>query len=262
MSVRVEIEEAAAGRIARVVIDRPGRANALDSAALTALADAFETLAGDHALRVAVLMSAGERAFSGGADVAEMALLGPETARGFIGRIHRVSSAIRDLPVPVVARIQGACLGGAMEIAAACDLRVAAPAATFAMPEVRIGIPSVIEAALLPRLVGWGAAADLVLTGDPIDAAAAQRLGFVQRLAATADGLDAAVARAVDAILASGPAAIRRQKQLMRAWERLPLDAAIAAGIEAFVASWEGEEPRRMMDGFLAARRDGGLRPG
>lgn len=250
MTVRVTTEERAAGRVARLEIDRQTRANALDSATLSALADAFEAMAADTGLRCAVLASAGGRAFSGGADVAEMADLDAERAGPFIGRIHRVCRAIRDLPVPVVARIQGACLGGAMEIAAACDLRVASEAARFAMPEVRIGIPSVVEAALLPRLVGWGAAADLVLTGDAVDAAAAHRLGFVQRLVPVA-GLDAAVEAVLGAILASGPVAVRQQKRLLRAWERLPLDAAIEAGITAFVESWEGEEPRRMMAAAL-----------
>lgn len=253
-TIRVELEERAAGRVARVVVDRVARANALDSVALNGLVDAFADLATDTGLRVAVLMSAGAGAFSGGADMAEMARLDAETAGPFIGRIHRVCQAIRDLPVPVVARVQGACLGGAMEIAAACDLRVASTAARFAMPEVRIGIPSVVEAALLPRLVGWGAAADLVLTGDAIDADRAFRLGFVQRLAGP-EGLDAALALVVDAIAAAGPMAIRQQKQLMRAWERLPPDAAIGAGIEAFVESWEGDEPRRMMDAALARPR-------
>jgi enoyl-CoA hydratase len=251
MSVRVETGDDGRGRVARVVIDRRQRANALDSAALAALADAFEGLAADPALRAAVLLSAGDRAFSGGADVAEMADLDAARAGPFIARIHRVCRAIRDLPVPVVARIQGACLGGAMEIAAACDLRVASTAARFAMPEVRIGIPSVVEAALLPRLVGWGAAADLVLTGDAIDAARAHHLGFVQRLAPP-DGLDAAVDAVVRSIAISGPAAVRQQKRLLRAWERLPLDDAIAAGITAFVESWEGDEPQRMMAATLA----------
>lgn len=254
MTVRVEMEEHGAGRMARVVIDRPRRANALDTATLNGLIDIFADLAIDGELRVAVLTSAGSGAFSGGADVAEMAGLDAAGAGPFIGRIHRVCQAIRDLPVPVVARIQGACLGGAMEIAAACDLRVASAAARFAMPEVRIGIPSVVEAALLPRLVGWGAAADLVLTGEAIDADRAFRLGFVQRLA-DPDGLDAAVDRVTAAIVASGPAAIRQQKRLMRAWERLPPDAAIAAGIDMFVESWQGDEPRRMMEAALAVRR-------
>ncbi|BBK40537.1 enoyl-CoA hydratase [Allostella vacuolata] len=256
MTVRVEFDDRGEGRVARVVFDRTGRANALDSATLGELAVRFEELAGDAALRVAVLMSAGGGAFSGGADVAEMAGLDADRAGPFIGRIHRVCQAVRDLPVPVVARIQGPCIGGAMEIAAACDLRVASVAARFSMPEVRIGIPSVVEAALLPRLVGWGAAADLVLTGEAIDAAEAHRLGFVQRLAA-ADGLDAAVARVVDAIATSGPAAIRQQKRLLRLWEQLPLDAAVEAGAAMFVESWQGDEPGRMLAAALARRRPG-----
>ncbi|BBK29768.1 enoyl-CoA hydratase/carnithine racemase [Stella humosa] len=256
MTIRIENLAAGGGVVARVTIDRPRRANALDSATLEALAAGFERLAADPALRVAVLMSAGNGAFSGGADVGEMAGLDADRAGPFIGRIHRVCQAIARLPVPVVARIQGACLGGAMEIAAACDLRVASTDARFAMPEVLIGIPSVVEAALLPRLVGWGAAADLVLTGAAIDGAEAHRLGFIQRLAPP-DGLDDALARVVDAIAGAGPAAIRQQKRLMRAWQELPLAAAIDAGAAMFVESWQGDEPRRMMAAALKPRGAG-----
>src|SRR5438045_9453273 len=100
-----------------------------------------------------------------------MAALDKSSARGFIARLHAASAALRQLPVPVIARINGYCLGAGLEIAASCDLRVAADHSTFGMPEVRVGIPSVIEAALLPCLIGWGKAAELIYTGESVSAA-------------------------------------------------------------------------------------------
>src|SRR2546428_10149070 len=122
-----------------------------------------------------------------------MAGLDARSARDFITRIHRACNAVRRLPVPVVAQLHGAVIGAGLELAASCDLRIAADGTRFAMPEVRLGIPSVVEAALLPRLVGSGRAAWLVLTGEPIDAERAYDWGLVETLCA-ADGLDQTVA--------------------------------------------------------------------
>ena len=119
------------------------------------------------------------------------------------------------------------------------------------MPEVRVGMPSVIEAALLPRLVGWGQASRLLLLGENIDAAEARAIGLIEKAVPPAD-LDAAVEGWIDAILAAGGDAVRLQNALMRQWERLPLDAAIEAGIASFRASFSGEEPQRMLSSFLA----------
>lgn len=242
------------GHVAHVTIDHARKANALDSALLEELAGAFEGLAGEPDIRAAVLAGAGERSFIAGANIAEMQGLDAESARAFILRVHRVCRAIRDLPVPVVARIQGVVFGAGVEIAAACDFRIAADVATFGMPEVRIGIPSVVEAALLPQLVGWGRTRWLLLTGETIDAATALQWGLVEFVVPAA-ALDAAVARSVHAIAVSGPHAIRNQKRLIRTWERLPLDQAIDAGVDAFAHAWSTDEPQRMMADVLAALR-------
>jgi enoyl-CoA hydratase/carnithine racemase len=242
------------GDIAHLTIDHAGKANALDSELLEELACAFEDLAGEPDIRAAVLAGAGERSFIAGANIAEMQGLDAASARAFILRVHRVCRAIRDLPVPVVARIQGVAFGAGVEIAAACDFRIAADLATFGMPEVRIGIPSVVEAALLPQLVGWGRTRWLLLTGETIDAATALQWGLVEFVVPVA-ALDEAVARSVHAITVSGPQAIRNQKRLIHDWERLPLDQAIAAGVDAFADAWSTDEPRRMMAEALAALR-------
>jgi enoyl-CoA hydratase/carnithine racemase len=168
--------------------------------------------------------------------------------------VHGCCRAIRDLPVPVIAQVNGWCLGAGLEVAAACDLRIAADTAKFGMPEVRVGIPSVVEAALLPALIGWGRTRHLLLLAETIDAAEALDWGLVERVTPAAV-LDTAVDEWVAMLLEAGPAAIRAQKALIRRWEDLPQTAAIAAGIDAFGASWRTEEPRRMLGGFLQKRK-------
>jgi enoyl-CoA hydratase len=133
-------------------------------------------------------------------------------------------------------------------------MRVAAVDAVFGMPEVRLGVPSVVEAALLPQLIGWGRTRQLLLTGDTIDAATALAWGLVEEVAPV-EQLDAAVERLLVSILASGPHAIRLQKALITAWEDLPLRDAIRRGIDSFAASWDTDEPRRMMRNFAEQRR-------
>ncbi len=253
--IRLEVEcRGEAGRVATVTVDNAAKLNILDPTGITALERAFDGLATDEALRAVVLRGAGERAFIGGADIRAMAKLEPESARAFITGLHRACDAIRRLPVPVIARIEGYALGAGLEIAASCDLRIAADNARLGMPEVRVGIPSVIEAALLPRLVGWGRARRLLYTGEMIDAVEAERWGLVERVVPSAD-LDAAVAACIAAILAAGPRAIRLQKALMRDWEDRSLSAAIERGIDAFANAYNTAEPRQRMERFLKDRK-------
>jgi enoyl-CoA hydratase/carnithine racemase len=252
--VTVAVEERAEGRVAIVTVDHRARLNILDLGRSERLRDAFLGLAGDEGLRVVVLTGAGGRAFIGGADVNELVRLEPGSARRFITTLHEACQAIRELPAPVIARIAGYCLGGGLEVAASCDLRVASEASTFGMPEVRVGIPSVIEAALLPSIVGWGRARELVYTGEAWGAGEALAAGLVEKVVAASE-LDGAVEGWVTAILANGPRAMRSQKALIARWERLPIDEAIAAGIEAFEAAFETPEPQEYMRRFLERPR-------
>jgi len=239
--------------VATVTIDNAAKLNTLNTAVMTELIAAVERLGADDALRAVWLRGAGERAFIGGADINEMSTLDPARARAFITLVHRSCDVFRRLPVPVIARIQGYVFGAGVEVAAACDVRVASTDARFGMPEVRLGVPSVVEAALLPQLIGWGRTRKWLLTGDPIDAATAHAWGLVEDLVAP-DRLDAAVEQVLASILASGPVAIRLQKQLITEWEDLPLRQAVQRGIDRFAEAWTTEEPRRMMQAFLAAR--------
>jgi enoyl-CoA hydratase len=214
--------------LATVFLERPEKANALNSAALQRLAAEFERLSSVEDLRVVVLAGRG-KSFCGGADIEELRKLDSSSAGPFVEKIHRVCKAIRDLPVPVIAQLHGAVIGAGLEIAAACDLRIAAAGTKFAMPEVRLAIPSVVEAALLPRLMGSGRAAWLVLTGEAIDARRAYEWGLIEEI-----GGEEAVERLVKTLLAADRNALKMQKQLLQLWDEAPLATSVAASIELF----------------------------
>jgi enoyl-CoA hydratase/carnithine racemase len=152
-----------------------------------------------------------------------------------------------------VGEVNGPCLGAGFELAMACDLRVAVETATFGLPEVRVGVPSVIEAALLPALVGPGRAAEMLLCGTPLTAAQALACGLVNRVA-PASRLRATADELVGQILACAPGAIRLQKELMVRWRQTDLASAIRFGINAFAAAYGTGEPHEGARAFLEKR--------
>jgi enoyl-CoA hydratase/carnithine racemase len=253
--IHLTMDEAdARGMVARITIDHQSHLNILNTSLILALTSAVNSLRAHDRLRVVILTGAGDRAFIGGADIKEMAGLDVASAREFISRLHLACAALRTLPVPVIARVSGYCLGAGLEIAASCDLRVAADHSTFGMPEVKVGIPSVIEAALLPRLIGFGKAAELVLTGATLSAAEAVRCGLVACVVPRVE-LDHVVARWTHAILQAGPTAARLQKALLQDWAQLPLEHAIERGITSFSEAYRTAEPRELMTQFLQRDR-------
>ena len=243
-----------AGLVARVTVDNAEQRNALGNAGKRELAEAFETLSADPRLRVVVLTGAGDRSFIGGANVTEMATFTHGYASEGPALTHRVCEAIRRAPVPVIARVNGYCFGAGLEIAAACDMRAAADSAKFGMPEVLFGLPSGMEACLLPQLIGWGKTRELVFTGRHIDAHEAAACHLIERIVPP-DQLDAAVEDWVAAILSAGPNAIRAQKELIRDWERMSIADAVQQGIRAVAAAHGSDETKRLMGAFVAKRR-------
>lgn len=252
--VHVRRDERPQGTIAYATIDNARNLNALNGTLMDEFIGAMAELAADERLRAVVVAGAGPKAFIAGVDVNELgAIENAAQATDFITRVHRFCNSVRDVPVPVIARIQGYTFGAGLELAAACDLRVASDAAVFGMPEVRLGIPSVVEAALLPTLIGWGRAREIMYLGETFAAREAFDWGLVERVVPTA-ALDDAVENWLGSLLASKPRAVRLQKRLIRQWEDLPLSAAIQAGIAAFAAAYETEEPAAAMRGFRAER--------
>jgi enoyl-CoA hydratase/carnithine racemase len=239
------------GVVAWCTLDRPPL-NLFDPDLIQALREAFESLASDSLLRVAVLTGRG-RAFTAGMNLHVLRGLGPEDARRLITSLHEAIEAVHQAPFPVIAAVNGPSLGAGFELALACDLRIAVETATFGLPEVRVGVPSVIEAALLPALVGPGRAAEILLTGEAIDAGQALACGLVNRVV-PATSLRASVDAVVRKILAGAPNAIRLQKALMLRWRYADLDTAIRAGIDAFVEAYATGEPAEGASAYLEKR--------
>ena len=252
--VMLRVEERPEGRIAWITFTNPAKRNALDLAGRERFVALVTALRHDERLRAFVITGAGEQSSVGGTNLAEMTDFDLAAAETSATTTHRMCDAVRQFPAPVIARINGYCFGSGMELAACADMRVGADHATFGMPEVRFGIPSGMEASALPRLIGWGKACELVLTGDHIDAAEAYRIGFLERLAPYAE-LDAAVERWLRSLLAGGPRAIRLQKRLILDWDRMGVTDGARAGIQAYVEAYRTDEPKRLMTAFLQRRR-------
>jgi enoyl-CoA hydratase len=249
-----EFRIAREGGVARLTLDR-APLNVLTPVLIDALGGAFRELGGDPTLRVVVLAGSG-RAFSAGVDVAAMRDLDAGGARALIGTLRGTIQALEAVPVPTIARLHGHVLGGALELVLACDLRIAAASCRLGMPEITVGIPSVIQAALLPGLIGWGRTAELLLGGRPIDALEAERWGLVNR-AVEEGALDEEVQRWIERFLALPPDALRLQKALLARWRRVDLDTAVALSMDTFVRAYATGEPQQAMQAFLDRRRAG-----
>ena len=254
-TIGVRLDERAGGAVAYVRIENSAKLNALGSALMFSFVEQVEALGDREDMRAVVLTGAGDRAFIGGANIVEMAALDAAGAEAFITLVHRTCNCLRELPVPVIARINGYCLGAGMEIATSCDMRVASRNAKFGMPEVRFGLPSGMEACLLPRVIGWGKTMELIYTGEMIDAQEAYHFGFVEKLVDQKD-LDAATESWVRAIVTAGPRAIRLQKELCRDWERMSIADAVQQGIRAVGRAHLTDEPRRLLTAFKNRKRN------
>ncbi|MEJ8821277.1 enoyl-CoA hydratase [Variovorax humicola] len=232
--------------IVTVTIRDAGSLNILGTPVIADLTQAFRQLADHPDARTVVLRGTGDKAFVAGADIKEMGALDVHSARAFIDGLRQLCDAVRLCPVPVIARIPGWSLGGGLELAAACDMRIASDKAHFGMPEVKVGIPSIIHAALLPRLIGQARANWLLLTGDNIAAAQALAWGLVDEVVAP-EALDAAVARHAQQFAGYGAAVLRQQKRLLRQWQQEPLEAAILNGVGEFAQAFATGEPQHFM---------------
>jgi len=240
--------------VVRLTICNAGSLNILGSAVIAGVREGLEVLATERQIHVLVVAGESQKSMIGGADIKEMVKLDQPSAEKFITSLCDLCEAVRAFPAPVIARMPGWCLGGGLEVAASCDFRIAAHDAKFGMPEVRVGIPSVIHAALLPRLIGWGRARWLIMTAENIDAPTALAWGLVD-VVAPEGGLDAAVERTVAALLECGSEALRSQKALLRQWEELPLTESVNLSIGVFGRSFLTDEPRRLMQGFIDRKR-------
>jgi enoyl-CoA hydratase/carnithine racemase len=216
------------GPVRHVVLNRPDKRNAMNQALLTELSGALREAAADASVHCVILRGAGP-VFSAGVDLNELASFAgdPSVLRPFRGVFLECANLCEQMPKPVICQIHHTCVGGALEVALGCDLRIAAEGSQFGLPEVRFGIiPDVGGSSRLPAVVGLGRAKELIMTARTIDAAEAHRIGLVNRVA-PAEELEAATQALAEELLANSHVAVGRAKLVMDASARPTLSQTL-----------------------------------
>ncbi|HZF98558.1 MAG TPA: enoyl-CoA hydratase-related protein [Pseudoxanthomonas sp.] len=241
--------------IRRITVDRPDKLNALDAATLDALLQAFQAAEADRTVRVAVLTGAGPKAFVAGADIAQMARLRPAEARDFSLRGQRLMRSIETLSKPVIAMVNGFALGGGLELAMACHLRIASDTAKLGQPEINLGlIPGFGGTQRLLRLAGRSATLELCLLGAPIDAARALQLGIVNRVVAAAD-LEAETLKLATQLAQSAPLALRGLLDAINVGGECAIDQGLQYESAQFGLMFSTDDMREGTGAFLERRK-------
>jgi enoyl-CoA hydratase len=247
------VESHAANDVLSITFNRPGQLNALTLADLGEIT-ALVSDPADH-IRALVFTGAGSRSFSVGMHLDTFADLGPASAGHVIGQVRECLAAVRTTPLPTVAMINGYCLGAAFELALACDLRVATDDARFGLPEVKVGIPSVADAALLPEHVGLARAKEITLTGDLYPAADLDRWGLLNRVVRRPD-LEAETLRLLSRVTRHTRTVLASQKRLFEVWQNTPLSEGIRVSTEEFARVFEAAETLEQVHRYRSAMRD------
>ena len=243
------------GGIRRITVDRPDKLNALNAATLDALLVAFEQAAEDPAVRVVVLTGAGPKAFVAGADIAEMAALRPVEGRDFSLRGQRLMRRIETLPKPVIAMVNDFALGGGLELAMACHLRIAADSAKVGQPEINLGlIPGFGGTQRLLRLAGRAATLELCLLGAPVDAARALQLGIVNRVVPAAE-LEAETLKIAEQLAQSAPLALRGTLDAVNVGGECGIEEGLQYETAQFGLMFSTDDMREGTTAFLERRK-------
>ncbi|MFG6666293.1 enoyl-CoA hydratase-related protein [Halomonas sp. HNIBRBA4712] len=241
--------------VVTLTINRPKALNALNSDVLDALGAHLDELERQGDLRLVLLTGAGEKSFVAGADITEMRDKTPEQARAFAAQALSTIKRLETLPVPVVALVNGFCLGGGCELALVCDWAVASDNAVFGQPEVLLGvIPGFGGTQRLPRRVGPAMAIDLVTTGRKIDAEEALRIGLVNRVMPQAE-LAAYAEELTKQLQGNGRQSVRAAKQAVHDGMDQDLDSALALETSLFAFCFAGDEQKEGMSAFVEKRK-------
>jgi enoyl-CoA hydratase len=248
------VELSRRGAVATIRLSRPAALNALDRATLRDLAKALREIRRDDAVRAVVVTGAGEKAFSAGADIAAMAKMTAQEGHGFSRLGHEVFARVEALPVPVVAALNGAALGGGLELALACDFIVAAEKARLGQPEINLGlIPGFGGTQRLVTRVGLARARDLIYRGHTIKAPEALAIGLVDRVVPNAELASDAEQLAFE-LASKAPVALRQAKRATRAASEAALAAGCQYEIEAFGVTFASDDRVEGLAAFLGKR--------
>ncbi len=243
------------GPVTTITINRPKVLNALNAQTLDELGRALVDLQSDPAIRALIITGAGDRAFVAGADINELAQQSPVSGREMARRGQQVFDRIEQLGRPVVAAINGYALGGGCELAMACTLRIAADTARLGQPEINLGLlPGYAGTQRLPRLVGQGRALELLLTGTPITAAEAERIGLVNRVVPAADLLTEA-RKLASALAGQAPIAVRYIMDAVQAGAQMPFADACLYEATLFGLAAATDDMREGTRAFLDKRK-------
>ncbi len=242
------------GRVAIITINRPEKRNALNIKTREEGAAALDELHDDQEIGVVVFTGAGDKAFIAGADIAEFANRTALTQRDIM-TARSLFTAVDSFPKPVIAMVNGYCLGGGCELALACDLRIASETASFGQPEINLGIiPGGGGTQRLTRLIGEGKAMELILTGDIIDAKTAYTLGLVNLVVPAAD-LEAKTMEIANRIAEKSPIALQMAKEAVKLASRSNLDEGLRREVDLFALCFSSEDKDEGVTAFLEKRK-------
>lgn len=253
MTPPTTITTAMEGPVFRLTLDRPEVLNALNARMLAEIREALAQADADPEAKVVLIDSASDRAFSAGIDVAYVKDLSGFAVREVGRELHRTFLALRTTEMPVVCAIDGLCLGAGLELAVSCDFMIASDRSRFGLPNIDRGIPAIVEAAILPMVIGLQGAREMSYTGEFWDAAKAERRGLLHAVVPSADlpGEAEAWARR----LAAKPAtALATQKEIIHKWMTTDLESAIDFSINTVVLNWLTREQKEGMGSFLEKR--------
>jgi enoyl-CoA hydratase len=242
------------GRVAIITINRPEKRNALNIKTREEGAALIEDLRNDDSVNVVVITGAGDKAFIAGADIAEFAGRSAQMQRDVMVQ-RSLFNAIDTFPKPVIAMVNGYCLGGGCEVALACDIRIASETASFGQPEINLGIiPGGGGTQRLTRLVGEGRAMEMILSGQIIDAKTAFEIGLVNHVV-PADQLEARTIELANTIAEKGPIAVRLAKEAVKIASRSNLDEGLRREVDLFALCFATEDKDEGVNAFLEKRK-------
>lgn len=241
------------GPVLRVTLARPEVLNAINGRMLAEVRDTLTLALNDAAVRVVVIDSACEKAFSAGIDVAYVKDLDNFAIREVGRELHRTFLALRVTEKPIIAVVDGLCLGAGLELAISCDMILASERSRFGLPNIHRGIPAIVEAAILPMAVGIQGAREMAYLGEFWDAAKAERRGLVTALA-PASGLAELVRGYTEKLATKSPAALATQKEIIHKWMTTDLESAIDFSVNTVVLNFATRDQKDAMATFLERR--------